>query len=97
MSAGKCSAQSGAGQLQQLHATGLQLATRSLQLLSLKDPKEQQAFAVTNKDTDSSSSSSGGLLSYITCMGVIPKTPDEVRDEEGRTASVAVHAAHRQG
>lgn len=88
MNAGQCSAQAGAGQLQQLHADGLQLATRSLQLLSLADPREQQAYAATNRDACSSD------LSFITCMAVIRQTADEVRcrvdmQEKGDAASAA--------
>jgi hypothetical protein len=73
MSAGQCSAQAGAGQLQQLQADGVQLDTRSLQLLSLQDPREQQAYAATKRDAGSSE------LSFITCMAVIRQAADEVR------------------
>lgn len=73
MNAGQCSAQAGAGRLQELQASGLQLTTRSLQLLSLSDPKEQQAFAATSREEADSS------LSFITCMAVIRQAADEVR------------------
>lgn len=71
MQAGQVSAQAGAQKLQQLQASGLQLATHSLQLLSLSDPKEQQAYAASSRDAANS-------LSFITCMGVIRQTADEV-------------------
>jgi hypothetical protein len=80
-------------QLQQLHSDGLQLATRSLQLLSLQDPKEQQAYAATNRDAGSIE------LSCITCMAVIRQSADEVRrrvdrQEEGGHASAARSCVH---
>lgn len=72
MHAGECSAQAGAGQLRQLQASGLHLATRSLQLLSMSGPKEQQAYAATSRGAG------GGELSFVTCMAVIRQTADEV-------------------
>lgn len=73
MQAGQCSAQAGAGKLEQLGAAGLQLSARSMQLLSLADPREQQAYAVSNGED-----AAGANLSYITCMGAIRQTTDEV-------------------
>jgi hypothetical protein len=72
MQAGQCSAQAGAGKLEQLQAAGLQLSTTSMQLLSLADPREQQSYAATSEGPSSAN------LSYITCMGVIRQTADEV-------------------
>jgi hypothetical protein len=72
MQAGQCSAQAGADKLQQLQASGAQLATRSMHLLSLQDPAEQQAFAATSRQ-------SAADLSFVTCMAVIRQTADEVR------------------
>lgn len=71
MNAGQCSAQAGAGRLQELQASGLPLTTRSVQLLSLSDPKEQQAFAATSREEADSN------LSFITCMAVIRQAADE--------------------
>lgn len=73
MRAGQCSAQAGAGQLEQLQAAGLQLSLRSMQLLSLADPREQQAYAASNGED-----ATGASLSFITCMGVVRQTADEV-------------------
>lgn len=76
MHTGQCSAQAGAGQLQQLQESGLQLAARSLRLLSLSDPKEQQTYAAaTSRDQGSSSSSD---MLFITCMAVIRQAANEV-------------------
>lgn len=72
MQAGQCSAQAGAGKLEQLQAAGLQLSTTSMQLLSLADPREQQSYAATSEGPSSAN------LSYITGMGVIRQTADEV-------------------
>lgn len=82
------SAQAGAQKLQQLQASGLQLATHSLQLLSLSDPKEQQAYAASSRDAANNS------LSFITCMGVIRQTADEVGLQCGTDSSFVHNSSH---
>lgn len=77
MHTGQCSAQAGAGQLQQLQESGLQLAARSLRLLSLSDPKEQQTCAAATSRDDSSSGNSSDM-SFITCMAVVRQAANEV-------------------
>jgi hypothetical protein len=88
MQAGQVSAQAGAQKLQQLQASGLQLATHSLQLMSLSDPKEQQAYAASSRDAANKS------LSFITCMGVIRQTADEV--SLCTASSLAMDRQHNQ-
>jgi hypothetical protein len=83
MQAGQVSAASGAQQLQQLQQGGLALATRSLQLLALPDPAEQQDFAATS----GSQQQHDAGLSCITCMDVIPAAADAVRAGGGGRGS----------
>eukprot|EP00879_Flechtneria_rotunda_P025766 GHRR01027411.1.p1 GENE.GHRR01027411.1~~GHRR01027411.1.p1 ORF type:complete len:329 (+),score=99.63 GHRR01027411.1:210-1196(+) len=70
--AGSIAVTAGAQQLSQLQDKGMQLAARSLQLLSLADSEQaQHNFAAESKGTAASN------LSSITCMDVIKQALDE--------------------
>lgn len=74
LEAGQLPASAAAQQLEQLRGGGVQLAARSLQLLSLSaDAHAQQQFA------DESMGQPLGSSSWVTCMEVIRQAADEVR------------------
>eukprot|EP00878_Enallax_costatus_P007416 GHUV01007766.1.p1 GENE.GHUV01007766.1~~GHUV01007766.1.p1 ORF type:complete len:464 (+),score=128.94 GHUV01007766.1:2271-3662(+) len=63
-------------QLQQLQDSGIQLATRSMQLLSLTDAQAQQEFVQQNKGQEAAAAA-GSPTGYVTCMDTVRKAKDE--------------------